>query len=103
MEPKGVEPSTSALRTHESNNAQTPENTGENTDSHTKNLSVAPDVAPTLGNVCRDWQTSGPIADLIDAAQGLDSNAIETLLSVARGLIARAMIDNPTDANPGNR
>jgi len=70
---------------------------------HDARLSVAPDVAPTIGNACRDSQESGPIADLIDMLRGLDADDVETLRNVARGLIARAMIDNPTDANTGNR
>jgi len=66
-------------------------------------VSVAPDVAPTIGNLCRDSQESETITDLIDMLRVLDADDIETLRNVARGLKARAMIDNPTDANTGNR
>lgn len=67
--------------------------------------SVAPTVAPMTGDPWRDCHPltppPGPLAELLAVASGLESDALQTLLSVAQGLHAQAMLSRPAGASPG--
>ncbi|WP_068259630.1 hypothetical protein [Rubripirellula obstinata] len=61
---------------------------------------VAPTVAPTFDNQCRETTrlaTLGPLAKLNEIAETLAPEVLETLLNVARGLQAQAKIDAMPD------